>query len=155
MDNQTMLLTKAEQEFILSHPKGIRLLMDYHDLQYAEGSAVLELEDIPPWPTPRWLELRDRGAKIIMEDPSIWSPSTLRDFGVPVPVRPTVSEADQEEYGEEYSKLYGSIAEVLVDYGFDENIKDVVEIVMDIMDDGRFDTHSLSCLLEALEESKE
>lgn len=153
MDNQPMPLTQAEQEFILSHPKGLRLLMDYHDMQYTESAAVLELEDIPPWPTPRWLELRDRGAKIIAEDPDIWGPSVLRDFGVPA--RPVVDEADQEEYGDEYKALYESIAEVLHDYGFNENTKNAVEVVMDIMDDGRFDLYSLSCLLEALEDTTE
>lgn len=154
MDNPPVLLTQAEQEFILSHPKGLRLLMDYHDMQYTEGSAVLELEDIPPWPTPRWLELRDRGAEIIAQDPDIWNPSILRDFGVPVRHEED-DNTDQEDYGEEYNVLYASIAEVLGDYGFDDNIEEVVDTVVDIMDDGHFDTHSLRCLLEALEQAKE
>lgn len=74
-------LTALEQQAILSNPYGLQLLMNYQDQQHSHAACCLEPEDVGPWPTARWTELREMGRKIMAEDLEVWSDDLLQDFG--------------------------------------------------------------------------
>ena len=74
-------MTFSETLAILNNPYGLRLLMDHADLQYSQAASMLEPGEIEPWPTKRWTALRDKGRKIIAEDPELWDDAIKYAFG--------------------------------------------------------------------------
>lgn len=72
-------LTQSEQDYILSNPNAISMLMDYHDFQQecadsmgaeCHGNSI------------RYDRLKAHGKAIVEKDPDIWSTDVLRTFGL-------------------------------------------------------------------------
>jgi hypothetical protein len=76
-------LSASEQQFILSSPEGLALLMAYEDMQHQHACAVLEPDEVEKWPTRRWQQCYERGRSIMAEDLDIWDNDLRRQFDFP------------------------------------------------------------------------
>lgn len=75
-------LSPSEVRAIMDNPHGLCLLMDYADLQHSQAASMLEPGEVEQWPSKRWQYLRERGRKIIDEDPELWGDDIKCAFGL-------------------------------------------------------------------------
>jgi len=80
--NNVVSMKPDEVKAILNNPHGLQLLMDWEDFQYCYAESMLEPDQIEPWPTKHYLNLKEQGKRIIEEDTDIWDDDIKRAFGV-------------------------------------------------------------------------